>query len=422
MMKKIAEFFSFVFNKFKHNWGLKILSFLFAILLWNSVVTSTNPEVSRTVPDVPITIIGVEQFSEKNLALLKSISSSVRSAKVTLDIKRNDLSKFDENDENIISLTLDLSKIPATGTYDIKLIATTTQGTVSKVVPDSIEVEVDEKEDRVIPVDCEVVGELGNNYHRGPLSLTPNAIQVSGAKSIVQEIEKAYLRLDLNDRIESINLPKEYTLIDKSGSAIDASSLIISHNEVLLEMVITPKKTLKITAALLGEDKIAEGYEIIDISVEPETIEVTGAAEWLEGLTSLPLEAIDLTGHFESIFIQELKILPIDYIELLGAKTASVLIEIGEKMSEVIFEQVSIELRNVPSGFEIQDFDAKIDITVRAPSILINNIAPSHITLFVDMTGAKEGETVLPILYEVPEEYRVESVVLAQDTVKVILK
>ena len=34
----------------------------------------------------------------------------------------------------------------------------------------------------VIPVECEVVGTLPDGYHRGSLTVSPNTIQVSGAK------------------------------------------------------------------------------------------------------------------------------------------------------------------------------------------------------------------------------------------------
>ena len=90
-MKKIKQFFVYIINRTKHNWGLKLLSLFFAIMLWNSVITTTNPEVTRTAPNVPISVVGTSQLSEKNLALENSIYSFVKTASVTLDIKRNDL-------------------------------------------------------------------------------------------------------------------------------------------------------------------------------------------------------------------------------------------------------------------------------------------------------------------------------------------
>ena len=136
-----------------------------------------------------------------------------------------------------------------------------------------------------------------------------------------------------------MNLSKDYTFINSSGTAIDASSLDVSFDSVVLEMEITPKKNLYITTSLIGKDNIAEGYQIAGIVVEPETIEVTGNAELLEGLTSVQLEAIDITGQSENVFVPELNILAPDGITLLGVGTgtASVLVQIEEIMSEAVF-------------------------------------------------------------------------------------
>ena len=418
-MKKVNNFFSYIWDKFKHNWGLKLLSLFFAIMLWNTVIAATNPEVTRTIDKLPITVVGDKQLSEKNLALLKSISSYIRAAKVTVDIKRNELADFDEN---LITVNLNLATISSAGRYDIKLMAYTSQGTVKRVSPQSIIVEVDEKANRVIPVECEVTGELTDNYFGGSLKVTPNSIQISGAKSILQDIERAYLKLDLNDRQESISLLRSYTFIDNSGSAIDSSSLDISSDSVLLEMSITPKKWLYITPVLLGEDKLKDGYEITEIEVEPEMVEVTGTAELLEGRTSLPTEPIDLTGHWDNIQISELKILIPEDIKLLGIDSSAVLIVIEETMTQGSFEQVDIELRNIPDGMSAQDFDNKIDITFLAPVNTISSIRSSDFKLYVDMTGMLKGDISLPILYETSEEYRIENIVMSQETLTGILK
>ena len=417
-MKKKNNFFSYIWMKMRHNWGLKLLSLLSAIVLWNAAVVEADPVRPVTFDNIPITVVGIEQLSEKDLALAKSISSYATSAKVTLNINRSQIGDFDENS---IWVQLDLSRLPGTGTHEIRLISTLPN--VEKIYPESITVEVDELANRVIPVECEVVGTLPAGYHKGALSVEPNTIQVSGAKAIVEKIEKAYMRLDLTDRTESLNMSREYTFIDKNGSAIDSSPLKVSYDSVALEMQITPTKNLLITPTILGGDGIKEGYHITDTVVQPETIEVTGEAELLEGLTSVQLDAIEIAaGQYENVFMQGLKIQPPDGITLLGPDTASVLVKIEEQMSETVFEGVDIKLRNVPEGLEPVDFGGTVDITVIAPTTVIGNIAANHITLYVDMTGAGAGEITLPILYEAPEEYRIKNVITSQSTATVTLK
>ena len=83
---------------------------------------------------------------------------------------------------------------------------------------------------------------------------------------------------------------------------------------------------------------------------------------------------------------------------------------------------MDVELRNIPEGLEPVEFDKKFNITVVAPTTLIANIVANHITLYVDLTGAEVGDNTLPILYEAPEEYRVKTVVISQETLTITLK
>ena len=417
-MKKTNNFFSWLLGKMKHNWGLKLLSLFFAILLWNSAVVDADPVRPVTYQNIPVTVVGYEQLVEKDLALLDSISSYAKNVKVTVNINRSQISDYDETS---IGIQLDLSKINGVGTHEIRLIPTSAN--VDKIEPSTITVEVDERAKRVIPVECEVVGTLPEGYHRGSLEVSPNAIQVAGAKSIVENIEKAYIRLDLTDRTESVNLPKEYTFIDSSGSAIDVSSLDVSIDSVVMKMSISPKKTLLISPTVLGQDGIKEGYQIADIVADPSTVVVTGDAELLEGLTSVQLEGIQIAaGQYENVFMQDLKIQVPAGITILGVDTASVLVQIEEIMSEKEFENVDVKLRNVPEGLKPMDFSAQVNIKVIAPATVIDNIVANHITVYVDMTGAEAGSSTLPLVYEAPEEYKVANVVFSQETVDVTLE
>ena len=417
-MKKKNNFFSWLLGKMKHNWGLKLLSLFFAILLWNSAVVDADPVRPQTYSDIPITVVGSEQLAEKDLALVDSISSYAKNVKVTVNINRSQISNYDETS---IGIQLDLSRINGVGPHEIRLISTSAN--VDKIEPASITVEVDERANRVIPVECEVVGTLSEGYHRGPLEVSPNAIQVEGAKSIVEKIEKAYTRLDITDKTESVNVPKEYTFIDSTGSAIEASALKVSFDSVVLKMSITPKKTLLISPTVLGQDGIKEGYQIADIVADPSTVVVTGDAELLEGLTSVQLEGIQIAaGQYENVFMQDLKIQVPTGITVLGVDTASVLVQIEEIMSEKEFENVEVELRNVPEGLKAVDFSAQVNIKVIAPATIIDNLAANHITVYVDMTGAEAGDSTLPLLYEAPEDYRVANVIFSQETVNVTLE
>ncbi len=419
-MKKINKVFSFIWSKLRHNWGLKLLSFFFAVLLWNFVITGTDPIVTRSFEELPVTVYGDKQLSENDLALENSISSYIEPAKVTVEIKRSQSSELDKND---ISVRVELASITATGTYEIKLFADATNGVVSKIVPESITVNVDEKVSRIIPIICSVYNETPENYYKGALSISPNSIQVTGAKSIIDKIKSANLSIDLSEMTESISQTMNYDFKNSDGDVVEASALTISTDAVLLEMDITPIKQLYIVPGVLGEDLIAEGYEVVRREVQPETIEVTGTPTALEGVVSATTESINLDGLSENTHVQGLKILLPEGLSIIGGiETADVLIVIQEKMAVAQFEGIEIELRNMPDELSAVDFIGVVDATILAPVNTIDDIRLSHITLYIDLTDALAGENTLQILYETPEKYRIADIVLSQDNVTVILE
>ena len=52
-------------NKFTKNWGLKLVSFLFAVLVWIVVTNINDPISPLPVSDVPVTIRHAELISER---------------------------------------------------------------------------------------------------------------------------------------------------------------------------------------------------------------------------------------------------------------------------------------------------------------------------------------------------------------------
>ena len=58
---------------FTNNSLLKIISIIFAILLWSFVTNSTDPQRTKTITDVPVVLQGLEALEEKGLTLRDDI-------------------------------------------------------------------------------------------------------------------------------------------------------------------------------------------------------------------------------------------------------------------------------------------------------------------------------------------------------------
>ncbi len=420
-LKKISEFLWAMIKRLRHNWGLKLLSLVFAIILWSTVVFTTNPEAPRTADDLGITIMGLEELDDKGLALEHPTSYYLsQSVKVSMLLDRRELEYYDERN---ITVQLDLSRVHTPGEHEVKLKVFNSNGIgkVEKVSPQYITVHVDNKESRIIPVECITKGAVPTGYYKSELSLTPNAVQVSGPQKVVSQIEKAQVMLDLGGLTESVNRTREYTLVDENDTAVDKSALELSSESVTLQMDITPIKHFSIVgkSILLGSEKIKKGYYIEKVEVYPKSVAVTGPKELLDTM-QISTGAIDVSNASEDIE-KELTITVPQGLTLLTGDRVTVIVRISEVLKEVTFEQIPVQLMNIPQGLTVENFDLKADVTIKVPVNNADQISSSHVNLYVDLSDLQAGEHTLHVNAEISDAFDVNSITSSIDQTNVTL-
>lgn len=408
-------------NRLKNNWKMKLVSLVLAVFLWNSVIINTDPEVSRTTDAIPITIIGEAQLADKGLAIATESEEYLQSVKVTVLMTRSQAKLFDPSD-NDINVTLDLNKITETGEQVLKVSVYSNEVTIDRVVPESFTVVVDEKESKIVPIEVDVTGNLPEGYFEGEMSIEPTSVQVTGPRSVVDTVDRAVFSIDLTDRTSSILVPKEIQLIDAAGNVIETDTLTTNVGSAMFEMGIQPRKEIQILweNCVSGTDKLPEGYQVEEVEIFPENVEVTGSDDLLEGLTSLPSEVIDIAGKSEDVYTT-IKLLSPEGVTLLTTDTISLIIRISEIMERAEFTEQNVELRNIPAGFSIEEFEEFRNVEMLVPYNTISTLTESHVKLYIDLSDLTAGEHELKIQCEVPEEFRAEEIIIENDTATVIM-
>ncbi len=188
-------------------------------------------------------------------------------------------------------------------------------------------------------------------------------------------------------------------------------------------MSIYPRKQLMIIAenCITGMDKLPEGYQVEDIEIYPETVEITGTAERLEGLTSLPSEVIDIAGKSEDVYTTIQLLVPDGITLTSGTDTVSLIIRISEIIEKTVFEDLTVELRNIPAGLDVEDFEELRTVELLVPSNTAETLTASHVKPYIDLAELSAGEHELRIQCEVPEEFRATEIEVLNDTATVIL-
>ncbi len=341
--KVFAIFLRGIKNFFTKNIMIKVVSLIFAMILWGYVLTNVNPSRTKIISDVPVVTTGVSDFNARNLVVRGDLSSILGSVDVrlTTDITHY----FDVTNENI-SATVNLGTVTEAGVVSLPVVAESSIGNVVSTDPSYINVEIDVLDTKRIPIDVVYQGELPEGFWHSAPVLGREDIEISGPKTDVQNVVKAICIIPLADQTESYNQTFDLQLLDNEDNVIssDLFKNSITHS-VTVKMDILPTKTVSISldGAVMGESMIPDTFEITNTTIEPSSVTIAAPQDVLDNINELYLESIDVSGRTKSFseFVQ-IK-LPTGVTSVNGINVVTFNIDIHEK-------NTMLDLTEIPDG------------------------------------------------------------------------
>ena len=285
---------------FLHNGPLKAIAILISIVLWAGLV-SQDASVTRdkTFQNVAVTVSGSETLKNSGMIVVSDLNDLLDDVSIVAAVPQK---QYEQADASAYNVRLDLSRIKGTGEQEIKLQTSNsgTFGRVTSINPSAIKVEVEDYIIRQrIPVSVPPIdGEIPEGWYLSTPTVDPALVAVSGPRSLVQNITRARAFINTDDiewKEGQIFTSSEIVLYNKSGEIVNSplvtmttSSLVI--DTVLIELNILPSITFDTTDLIQTTGSVANGYEIKDIRISPETVTVAAREEVLEQMTELSLE------------------------------------------------------------------------------------------------------------------------------------
>lgn len=323
MKEQIKKFFS----SFKNNWGMKMISLVFAILLWSFVVSETNPYYNIKIDNVTVKVENYQSLDEKELVLIGGVNGIQNKISATVRVQRSDYSKVNETN---VQASVDLSTINSTGEHPLKITVKTQYGEVISSSISEVKVYADERKSKTIPVSYEFVGEQQSGYHYEPPILSSDTIEITGAKSIIETAEKGTVKIDLTDVEHSFKKSMTVSVQNSAGDELAVQNFS-SIPSVAVKMEILPKKTVAINVkdAIKGTQAIAAGYEIKSIVLSQDKVDIIGEKALLSSINEMLVEDISLHRQNASFTIT-CRIKKIEGITIIGADEISVSVNIGK--------------------------------------------------------------------------------------------
>lgn len=279
----------------KNNFGLKLLAFLFAFLLWLIVVNIDDPVVSKTFSGIPVTVEHSEILTEQQKTY--QIVDDTQNVSVTVSAKRRTLNKIKSDD---IIVTADIKEMYLDSQIPLKVIINGYEGSYDNAVtsPRNLQIQIEENVSKTSYITPMATGQVRDGYILGNLQTDPETVTINGPESLVSKISKVVARVDVSGLSEDAVLESELVLYDEDNNIIDQSRLAnnLGNFGVNVSVLLYRTRTVPVNVDT-SEVQVKAGYSISSIKLTPDEIEIAGPEDVLNAVDSIEIPAEELSGE-----------------------------------------------------------------------------------------------------------------------------
>ncbi|MGO5051998.1 CdaR family protein [Lachnospiraceae bacterium LCP25S3_G4] len=282
-------------NRLTNNLGLKAMAVLFAILLWLVVVNIDDPVDSQTFRNIEVTIQHPEVITNKGKTY--QVVDNTQSVTVVVEAKRSILAKIKGSD--IVAIA-DMKEMELASQVPITISITGYEGKYEKAYsnPRNLQVLIEDETSNKFPITAATTGTLRDGFALGEIKAIPETVTIGGAESMVSRISKVVAKVDVSGLSKDTTLEGELVLYDADDNAIDQTLLTSNLGEsgVSVEIKLLQTKTVALECNVSGTPD--DGYRILEVKYEPQTVLVSGTSDVLADLEkiTIPGKDLDITG------------------------------------------------------------------------------------------------------------------------------
>lgn len=361
-----------------------IISILLAFTFWFFVRQVEDPEQSKTINDVAVTIIGEDILEAQGLTI-----ADLSVDEVSLQIYTN-VSVLDQLNRDNLSVTVDVSKLSAAGEYELSydVVYPTTVNSTNAVVenrtPVKITATVEKLYAETFPIETIFKGSIAEGYQAGEFTVSPDSVLVTGSVEEISQIAQAVVVLEREELTQRFVGDLPILLLDHDGNVLTDLQVEMSVEEAYVILPVVVVKEIPLIVSYVAGGGATE-EDIASVVMSPEYITVSGAEEDMAGLTEISLGAIDLSKVVGTETFEFAINLDPSLTNVSGTVEASVTVTLNELATKE-FDVTSIGLINVPDGYEATVTTQVRSVVVRGAQEALDAIDASQLRIVADMS------------------------------------
>lgn len=377
----------------KKNLAPKIISIIFALVLWIYVIDTINPEESRLIPNISVRLINVEELAKHQLAIKDHDDLKVRARVIGRREEINNISVEQ------IQVRADVKGYGA-GTNNIPLEVVAPGNVEVNISPRFIRVDLE----NIIDVQKEVrvltTGVPRENYVVGDLQYKPTRVTVSGPESDVNAVEYVSARLDTRDASRNFAVSLALKPVNNKGEEVTNVEIGTSHVEARLQ--IDMLKTVPVRPNLqLG---IGDGYTVTNAKINPKEVVLRGQEDILKDIVEVTTEPLKIDNLSQDRAVEVKLKLPEgvvlhDNITVFISLNLEQITEATYKVSKdkIIFNNIDEKLK-----VDTSNMAENIDVKIVAFKSILDSIKEDDIKIAIDLKGLDANEYTIEPVVQLP--------------------
>lgn len=391
-------------EKIFNNLSLKIVSAVFAVILWTVIVNIYDPNTSYTFSNITVQLVNTQSLTEKNYTFEVvdggKISVTVSGPKsVVTDLKTSD-----------IAATADLSKVTAFTDYvDIQVQVVKDGQVLNNVeaVPrtSALKLSIENRDTNTYAVNVNTTGTPANGYAVASTTTSPTYIKVTGPTSLVEGVASVGVDVDVSGAKGTVNTQSDINMYDSDGNIIANEELEMSSEtaDVIVEMART--KTVPVVVKTSGtpsHDCVVTGTSLSQTSVV-----ISGQQEALSKIDNItiPSSAVSVDGLSEDkTYTFKLTDYVPSGVKIVSDSRLQVTVKISKASTKTVhISSDAIKIENLSSGYNAVIEGTGIDVIISGTGTILENISATDITCNVNAAGLSAGTHSVDVSVSVPD-------------------
>ena len=393
-------------HKLFDDWGLKLGSVVFAILVWFIVTNFNDPVVQYKVYNVKVSLRNTNVITDQGQTFEVLDNSNIIDT-VTITGPRSVIDALGE--ENVIAYA-DFNELTLQNTVAIKLNTNKYSSQIESIKGsiDTVQLNIENLKTKTLALSTVTSGTVSEGYTIGDVTTDENQVRISGPESLIDEIVRAEVNVPVTGFSQDIITDVDIVLMDSAGEPVVSGYITsnISKVRVKVEMLQTKRVPLEFESSGIP----ADGYEATGvITCEPESILVAGRASVLQNLESIHVDdPVNITGQAGNMMTL------VDVSDSLpsGIRTAdtefdgkvSVTVYIDRTSTRVMqLDSDDIRFINVPEGYEVELVDptGKFSVSFEGLQNRLDTLSSDSIEIIADLTNILDQEDTVGDHYHV---------------------